>query len=88
MTTKNFIVAFCIFISAGSYSQELKLSKPNLSIIPADTASYEIIENTGNIEVHQNIEIRKKITYYRKEGQDFLLDFGNGLKVLIFKEEE
>lgn len=70
-----------------SFGQQLQPVK-KVTIAPADTSSYSIIENPDGIDVHNDLKIREKISFYRKEEVDFLLDFGDGLKILIYKEEE
>ncbi len=85
---KKFIFTLVISLSMTAFGQQqFGLSKKATPPV-ADTSSYSIVENPDNIDVHNDLQIRKKISYYRKKDVDFLLDFGNGLKVLIYKEEE
>ena len=82
------ILLICSFLSCAiGISQSIKFTEKK-QYSPADTSSYSIVQNLNNIDVHNSIPYRRKISSYRKSSQDFLLDFGNGLKVLIYKEEE
>lgn len=80
-------ISLTVVCISASYGQEFGASKKANAPV-ADTSTYKIIENSSNIDVFNDLEIRKKISFYRKKDQDYVLDFGNGLKVLIYKEEE
>lgn len=83
---KIFVIFNLLCIGMGS-AQKLEF-KSISEFPPADTSSYEILQNPSFINVHTDLRYRKKIEAYRKKEENFILDFGNGLKVLIYKEEE
>ncbi|MEZ4937931.1 MAG: hypothetical protein R2799_10115 [Crocinitomicaceae bacterium] len=84
------IVLSVLLVTAGvvtGYGQEIAPMKKVVTN-PADTSSFAILENPNHVDVYNDLKIRQKISFYRKKTEDFILEFEDGLKILIYKEEE
>lgn len=83
---KLYLLLILLSLSFVSYSQN---ASPNASPIkkiettPADTLTYKVLLNENNINI--DIEIRKKINFYRKS-EDYIWEPETGLKILIYKK--
>jgi hypothetical protein len=81
---KSYLILFLMIVSIIGYSQNAKPMN-RIENTPADTSSYKIILNKNNLDINNDLEIRKKINFYRKK-EDYTLEINPDLKILIYKK--